>query len=224
MNKRKNLGAVVILSLSLSLIFPAGVIFAQWSPPVPSQPLPQQYPPQQTYPPVPQSSPSSPASQYPPQAQQPYPPVGQSPQSPSQFSQGMPGQAINDVFGRFSLSMPQGSIPMSSTYGFGIPQAMVQVNVMAVSQDQMFQMNLQNFPNMMRQMGGNVDAEKPIEVSGRQGRFFGVTMKNPQANASFHAMNVFIPGPNLWIQVMGPEQNTPQIGQVLQSILGGLRF
>ena len=210
MNRRKKLGAVMILSLLLSLIFPAGVVLAQWSPQAPSQPLPQQYPPQQTYPP--------------PGQQQPYPPSGQMPQPPSQFPQGMSGQAVNDVFGRFSLSMPQGSMPMSSTYAFGVPQAMVQVNIMAVTQDQMFQMNLQNFPNMMRQMGGNIDAEKPIEVGGRQGRFFGVTLKNPQANASFHAMNVFIPGPNIWIQVMGPEQNTPQIGQVLQSILGGLRF
>jgi hypothetical protein len=210
MNRRKKLGAVMILSLLLSLIFPAGVVLAQWSPQVPSQPLPQQYPPQQTYPP--------------PGQQQPYPPSGQMPQPPSQFPQGMSGQAVNDVFGRFSLSMPQGSMPMSSTYAFGVPQAMVQVNIMAVTQDQMFQMNLQNFPNMMRQMGGNIDAEKPIEVGGRQGRFFGVTLKNPQANASFHAMNVFIPGPNIWIQVMGPEQNTQQIGQVLQSILGGLRF
>jgi len=221
MNRRKKMGAVMILSLLLSLIFPAGVILAQWSPQMPSQPLPQQYPPQPTYPPP---TSSAPPSQYPSQAQQPYPPAGQMPQPPSQFPQGMPGQAVNDVFGRFSLSMPQGSMPMSSNYAFGIPQAMVQVNIMAVSQDQMFQMNLQNFPNTMRQMGGNVDAEKPIEVGGRQGRFIGVTMRNPQANASFHAMNVFIPGPNLWIQVMGPEQNTQQIGQVLQSILGGLRF
>ena len=221
MNRRKKMGAIMILSLLLSLIFPAGAILAQWSPQMPSQPLPQQYPPQPTYPPP---TPSVPPSQYPPQAQQPYPPAGQMPQPPSQFPQGMPGQAVNDVFGRFSLSMPQGSMPMSSNYAFGIPQAMVQVNIMAVSQDQMFQMNLQNFPNTMRQIGGHVDAEKPIEVGGRQGRFIGVTMKNPQANASFHAMNVFIPGPNLWIQVMGPEQNTQQIGQVLQSILGGLRF
>ena len=224
MNRRKKMGAVMILSLLLSLIFPAGVILAQWSPQIPSQPLPQQYPPQPAYPPLPQPTPAAPPSQYPSRAQQPYPPPGQMPQPPSQFPQGMPGQAINDVFGRFSLSLPQGSMPMSSTYAFGIPQAMVQVNVMAVAQDQMFQMNLQNFPNMMRQMGGNIDAEKPIEVGGRQGRFFGVTMKNPQANTSFHAMNVFIPGPNLWIQVMGPEQNAQQIGQVLQSILGGLRF
>jgi len=175
----------------------------------------------------PSSAPSQPAQQYPsypPQGQQPLPGGQQMPQPPSQFPQGMPGQAINDVFGRFSLSLPQGSTPISSNYSIGIPQATVQVNVMAVSQDQMFQMNLQNFPSMMRQMGGNIDTEQSIDVAGRQGRLIAVTMKNPQANASFHAMNVFIPGPNLWIQVMGPEQNTPQIGQVLQSVLGGLRF
>jgi len=224
MIRRKRFGTVITLLLLLSGIIPAGVVFAQWSPQIPSQPSPQQYPPQPVYPPVPQPAPQAPSPQYPPQAQQPYTPGGQMPQPPSQFSQGMSGQTVNDVFGRFSLSLPQGSMPMSSNYAFGIPQAMVQVNIMAVTQDQMFQMNLQNFPNMMRQMGGNIDAEKPIDVGGRQGRFIGVTMKNPQANASFHAMNVFIPGPNVWIQVMGPEQNTPQIGQVLQSILQGLRF
>ena len=169
-------------------------------------------------------APSAPPSPNPPQGQPSYTPGGQMPQQPFQFPQGMSGQGINDVFGRFSLNLPQGSMPMSSSYAFGIPQAMVQVNIMAVSQDQMFQMNLQNFPNMMRQMGGNIDAEKSIDVGGRQGQFIGVTMRNPQANAAFHAMNVFISGPNIWIQVMGPEQNTPQIGQVLQSILGGLRF
>ena len=224
MRSRKKFGTVVSLLLLLTAAIPAGVPFAQWSPQMPSQPVPQQYPPQPAYPPIQQPPPSPPPAQYPPQAQQPYAPGGQIPQPPPQLSQGMFGQAVNDVFGRFSLSLPQGSLPMSSTYAFGVPQAMVQVNIMAVTQDQMFQMNLQNFPNMMRQMGGNIDAEKPIDVGGRQGRFIGVTMKNPQANASFHAMNVFIPGPNVWIQVMGPEQNTPQIGQVLQSILGGLRF
>lgn len=80
------------------------------------------------------------------------------------------------------------------------------------------------FPQHDAADGGNIDTEQSIDVAGRQGRLIAVTMKNPQANASFHAMNVFIPGPNLWIQVMGPEQNTPQIGQVLQSVLGGLRF
>ncbi len=198
----------VVMVLACLLMFAglSGHALAQWPSPVPSQPAPQQYP------------------SYPPQGQQPLPGGQQMPQPPSQFPQGMPGQAINDVFGRFSLSLPQGSMPISSNYSIGIPQATVQVNVMAVSQDQMFQMNLQNFPSMMRQMGGNIDTEQSIDVAGRQGRLIAVTMKNPQANASFHAMNVFIPGPNLWIQVMGPEQNTPQIGQVLQSVLGGLRF
>jgi len=28
----------------------------------------------------------------------------------------------------------------------------------------------------------------------------------------------------VWIQVMGPEQNTPQLQQTLQAILNGLQF
>lgn len=214
MNRNRKFWTLATVSAFLMWISTAGILFAQWSPQMPSQPMPQQYPPPQ------QPAPAS----VPPQAQpQPYPPQGQMAQQAPQFQPG-PGQALNDVFGRFSLSLPQGSMPMGSTYNFGIPQAMVQVSIMSVSQDPMFQMNMQNFPNMMKQMGATVDAEKPIDVGGRQGKFFGVTMKNPQNNTSVHAMNVFVPGPNLWVQVMGPEQNIQQIGQVLQSILGNLRF
>jgi hypothetical protein len=42
-------------------------------------------------------------------------------------------------------------MPMGSTYNFGIPSAMChQVTIMVVLQDQMLQMQMQNFPNMLR--------------------------------------------------------------------------
>jgi hypothetical protein len=218
----RKIGTFSGMAICLAFMIPLSFSSAQWPPQTPSQPFPQQYPPP-AYPP-PQTVPPATPSPYPPAGPQPPGPGWQMPQPPGHSPQGMPGQALNDVFGRFSLSLPQGSMPMSSNYAFGIPQAMVQVNIMSVSQDQMFQMNLQNFPGMMKQMGGTIDSEQPMDLGGRQGRFIAVTMKNPQANVSFHSMNVFIPGPNVWIQVMGPEPNTSQIGQTLQSILGSLRF
>jgi len=56
---------------------------------------------------------------------------------------------------------------MGATYNFGIPSAMCQVSIATVAQDQMFQMQMQNFPNMLKQMGANVDHEQPIDVKGR---------------------------------------------------------
>jgi len=49
-------------------------------------------------------------------------------------------------------------------------------------------------------------------------------MKDQMSGTSMHSMNVFISGANMWVQVMGPEQNTQQLQQTLQSILGGLQF
>jgi len=50
-------------------------------------------------------------------------------------------------------------------------------------------------------------------------------MKNPQAIASFHTLNVFIPGPQCVGPGNGIETEYPaDITQVLQSILGNMRF
>jgi len=49
-------------------------------------------------------------------------------------------------------------------------------------------------------------------------------MRDQNTGMSTHSMNVFVSGPGLWIQVMGPEQNTQQIGQVFNSVMSGLQF
>lgn len=136
----------------------------------------------------------------------------------------MPSQIFQDAFGRFKVNLPQGSVPMGSTYSFGIPSAMCQVTIMTVPLDQMFQMQMQNFPNMIRQMGGNIDKEQPMEVKGRQARFVAATIKEQKSGNSMHSVNAFITGANIWIQVMGPEQNMQMLQQAFQAILGGLQF
>jgi hypothetical protein len=135
-----------------------------------------------------------------------------------------PQQTFNDALGRFKAILPQGAIAMGATYNFGIPSAMCQVSLTTMAQDQMFQMQVQNFPNMMRQMGANIDHEQTTEVKGRQARFVAATMKDQTSGMSMHTMNVFISGANTWVQVTGPEQNAQQLQQTLQSILAGLQF
>ena len=115
-------------------------------------------------------------------------------------------------------------MPMGATYNFGIPSAMCQVSISTVPQDQMFQMQMQNFPNMMRQMGATVDHEQATEVKGRQARFIAATVKDQMSGMSMHSMNVFVSGANMLVQVMGQEQNAQQLQQILQSILGSLQF
>jgi hypothetical protein len=95
---------------------------------------------------------------------------------------------------------------------------------MSMPQEQMFQMQQQNFSNMMSQMGATIDADQPMDVKGRQGRFIAVTMRDQSSGMATHAMNVFVSGPGLWIQVMGTEQNMQQIGQVFNSVMAGLQF
>jgi hypothetical protein len=115
-------------------------------------------------------------------------------------------------------------MPMGATYNFGIPSGMCQVSIMAITQDQMFQMYMQNFNNMLRQMGARVDQEQQIDVSGRQARLIAATLKDQMSGGSMASVNVFILGANVWVQVMGPEQNAQGMQQTLQSILAGLQF
>jgi hypothetical protein len=133
------------------------------------------------------------------------------------------GQTYADALKRFRLAPPQGTVPVAAIYNFMNPAAMTQVAIQAMAHDQMFQTNLQQFPGMMRQMGGTVDTEQPMNVKGRPARLIAVTMRDQSGNA-MHAMNVFISEVNVWIQVMGPEKNTPQIAQTLQAILNGMQF
>jgi hypothetical protein len=221
MSKRNVLPVSVLITICLFLTIPGRDLLAQW-PQAPQQSYPQQqYPPSQPqYPPTqPQYPPSQP--QYPPPGQQQY-----SPQPPmtSQSAAQPSGQTFNDALGRFKVTLPQGTMPIGATYNFGIPSAMCQVSISSMTQDQMFQMQMQNFPNMMRQMGANVDHEQATEVKGKQARFIAATMKDQASGMSMHLMSVFISGANMWVQVMGPEQNVQQLQQTLQSILAGLQF
>jgi hypothetical protein len=154
--------SLIMVTMGLSLMLSAGNASAQQQPQYP--PPQSQYPPQQ--PGYPQQQPQYPPSQ---------------PQYPShqpQYSSPMPSQTFNDALGRFKVNLPQGSMPMGSTYNFGIPAAMAQVSITTVAMDQMFQMQMQNFPNMLRQMGANIDKEQPLEVKGRPARFVAATMKD----------------------------------------------
>lgn len=113
---------------------------------------------------------------------------------------------------------------MGATYNFSLPAAMCQVSIMTITQDQMFQMQQQNFLDMLRQMGATIDSEQSMDVNGRPGSFIAATMRDQSSGMSMHSMNVFISAGGLWVQVMGPEQNAQQMGQIFQSVLAGLQF
>ena len=219
--------SLALVTICLSLMLSAGYVFAQW-PPAQSQYPPQQpgYPTQQ--PGYPSQQPGYPSQQpgYPPQqpgypSQQP----GYPQQQPQQYAPQMTGgQTFSDAFGRFKVNLPQGTMPMGATYNFGVPSAMCQVSIMVVGMDQMFQMQMQNFPNMLKQMGANIESESQMEVGGRPARVINAAMRDQTSGSSMRMINVFIQGANLLVQVMGPDQNSQQIQQVLQAILGGLQF
>ena len=113
---------------------------------------------------------------------------------------------------------------MAATYTFTIPSALCQVSINSVNQDQMFQMVQQNVSNTMKQMGARLDADQPMDAGGRQGRIIVATARDPMSGQMISSLNVFIFGVNIWVQVMGPEQNAQQLGPILQAILGSLQF
>jgi len=126
----------------------------QWGPPSGQQSHPQHYP-------------SQPPS-YPPQQQTPQYPYSQSaPPSQAWTPPSGGGQSLSDALGRFRINLPQGAVPMGATYNFSLPAAMCQVNIMTVTQDQMFQMQQQNFSGMLRQMGAHINTEQAMDVKGR---------------------------------------------------------
>lgn len=202
MKRLKRFSFLPLLGVALFLGFPLEYAHAQWG-----QPSGQQV--------------------YPPQQYQQQQPPGQAPVYPQQ--QGYPVQpgsssTFSDALGRFRMNLPQGAVPTGATYNFSIPAAMCQVSVMTLTQDQMFQMQQQNFPNMLRQMGATIDTEQPMDVGGRPARLVSATMRDQMSGMSMHSMNVFISSANLWVQVMGPEQKAQQLSQILQSILSGLQY
>ena len=192
--KHRHLFSVVV-SISVLLGF---VICAQgqWGPPGAQQPQQQQQYPQ---------------SQSPPPAQGWTPPSGGA-------------QSLSDALGRFRINLPQGAVPMGATYNFSIPAAMCQVSIMSITQNQMFQMQQQNFSGMLRQMGAQINTEQAMDVKGRPAHFIAATMRDQNSGMSMHSMNVFISNVGIWVQVMGPEQNVQQISQIFNAVLGGLQF
>ncbi len=210
---------VVVSYLCVSLALAADCALAQWYPQ-----QPQQYPQAPQYPQTPQypQAPSYPGSPQPSVPQGPSVPAMPSSPAPGAIQPG--GQTFTDAFGRFRVNFPQGTMPVGAMYNFMNPTAMAQIAIQAVGHDQMFQMSLQNFPNMMRQMGATMDPEQQVNVRGKPARLFSASMRDQSSNTGMRSLNVFISEVNLWIQVMGPEQNAAQLQQTLQAILAGLQF
>lgn len=158
-------------------------------------------------------------SQPPPPPPQASPPPLQprGPQPPSR-------PAFGDVFGRFRVSLPSAATPIGATYNFTLPASKAQIGITAMTQDQMFQATMQNFPNMMQQMGAKIESDNRRDVRGRQGQFVATTLKDPQSEMVMRSLNVFVPGPNVWIQVTGPAQNAPQLNETLEMLLKTIQF
>ena len=198
-----------LFSVMVSIFILLGFVICvqgQWGPPGGQQPYPAQNPSQPSYPSQPQQNPYSQSS---PPAQTWAPPSG---------------GGIRATRLRFRINLPGGAVPVGATYNFSVPAAMCQVSIMTITQDQMFQMQQQNFSVMMRQMGAKIDTEQPMDVNGRPARFIAATMRDQNSGMSMHSMNVFIAAGGIWVQVMGPEQNMQQIGQIFNSVLAGLQF
>jgi len=159
-------------------------------------------------------------------AQPPPPPPSQAPPPPLQprAPQQQARPAFGDVFGRFRVSLPPGATPMGATYNFTIPASQAQVGITTMTQDQMFQTTMQNFPNMMQQMGGKIETNNRRDVRGRRGQFVATTLKDPQSETVMRSLNVFVPGPNVWVQVTGPAQNAPQLDKTLEILLQTVQF
>jgi hypothetical protein len=159
-------------------------------------------------------------------AQPPPPPAPQAPPPPLQPGdlQQQPQAAFGDVFGRFRVSLPSGAMPMGATYNFTIPASQAQVGITTMTQDQMFRTTMQSFPAMMQQMGAKIESNNPRDVRGKQGQFIVTTLKDPRSEMVMRSLNVFVPGPNVWVQVTGPAQNASQLDKTLDALLKTIRF
>jgi len=129
---------------------------------------------------------------------------------------------FGDAFGRFRAALPAGAEQVSATYMFAVPAAALQVNIAVATRDAMFQSNMQTYPDMMRQSGAQV-AQQGLDHRGRQASMVLAKMREPQSGTPIQSLNVFIPGPNLWLQVTGPEQSAPQIEETMRQMLNGLQ-
>lgn len=129
---------------------------------------------------------------------------------------------LNDAFGRFRAALPAGTEQVNATYMFALPSAALQINISVATRDQMFQTNLQMYPEMMRQSGAQV-AQQALDHRGRQASMVMAKMREPQNGTPMQSLNVFIPGPNIWLQVTGPEQSAAQIEEAMRGLLNGLQ-
>ena len=78
--------------------------------------------------------------------------------------------------------------------------------------------------NTMQQVGATIESDNRRDVRGRQGQFVATTLKDPQSEMVMRSLNVFVPGPNVWIQVTGPAQNAPQLNETLEMLLKTIQF
>ncbi|WP_006787738.1 hypothetical protein [Thiorhodospira sibirica] len=132
---------------------------------------------------------------------------------------------LQDAFGRFSIQIPSGVVPMGSTYNMVIADEKIHISVITASQDEMFNMNLENFPEMVRQMGAEMEAQDTFEVrKGLSARYFAASIRDPQSERRMRSVHVFIPGPNIWLQATGPDADTRTLSAHVQKFLDGLRF
>jgi len=165
--------------------------------------------------------------QWPPEGGQGYPmqqgmqPGMQQGQHMQQPSYG--GRSFADPMGHYHLTLPQGATPVGSTLNFMVPSAGAQVSVSSFAQAQMVQMYAQNYPGMLQQMGATIDTQQQINHHGQQGHLIAATMRNPQGGGSVHSLTVFLPASGVMVQVMGPEQNAPQMGKLMTQVLNNLR-
>jgi hypothetical protein len=121
-------------------------------------------------------------------------------------------------------ALPSGAMPMGATYNFTMPASQAQVGITTMTQDQMFQTTMENFPNMMQQMGAKIESNNPWDVRGRQGQLVVTTLKDPQSEMVMRSLNVFVPGPNVWVQVTGPTQSASQLETSLEILLKSIQF
>lgn len=172
-------------------------------PPGYQHPSQQQAPQQQQTPPAPRPGPGR-------RQQQPPPPAG--------GGQG----GLTDLLGRFRLGPVPGLQPTGATYSFAMPGQGVQVSLMSLAHEQAFQMQQQNFPNTISQMGGRITEQRQVDLGGRQALLMVAVASSPQTGGQMMSYNLFIPGANLWLQVMGDAQARDRIQQVTNQILQNL--
>jgi len=129
---------------------------------------------------------------------------------------------FEDAFGRFRAVLPEGAEQVNATYAFELPAGGLQISISVATRDAMFQESLQSFPEMMKQSGAPNVGQQTFEHRGRQATIVLARLRDTQG-AAMQSLNVFVPGPNLWLQVNGPEAAGQQIEQTMQSLLRGLQ-